>query len=207
MKQPKEIARQSAIPKRGRVYIIAETGQTVYLDRVKSPTVYFVCDVPPPDKKLEGNYFDVRVDQLKEQQSFGSSISAKPKVLTKVEKSSKDSLNDFFKAMYFVMPYNCEECGKPLYAHNEFAKRCVTCHILPKSIFPEIATNPDNIFFMGAELIGVCADHNAWDDKDSAHRKTMYVYPLALERFEKLKVHLSPKKYVQACTYLGIDWQ
>lgn len=147
----------------------------------------------------------VRVEDLKGVVRVGKGIIAKPKKLTLQENGFKDDLNDFFILVSQDMPFNCQCCGKPLYALKTFAKRCVTAHILPKAEFPSLATNIYNIFFLGAGIIGVCFCHDTWDGKGAKHRTTMACYPLAIYNFNNyLKQELNERDYIKACKYLDI---
>lgn len=156
--------------------------------------------------KDEPVFEDVDVKYLKPIKKVGPSIASKPKVLTEKEKTETQLLNEFFIEISLTMPYNCKECGKPLYAKNKFAKRCVSAHILPKAIFPSIATNKNNIFFLGTSIIGICHCHDTWDST-ADKRSKMKVYQLALERFELLKPFLNDKEIIQAYTYLNLEWK
>lgn len=185
--------------KRGKQFLIVETGELVTLNRIKENGEYFV-DYP------NGNYASFDLSDLREaKQNKVSSISNKPKKLTEAKKSDKDALNEFFDKQAETMPFNCDECNKPLYAYTRFSKRCTTCHIFPKSDFKSIQTNPLNIFYLGADLLGICAHHDAWDRLGISKRKTMNVYSLALERFELLKPHMTTAEVLEGYKYLGIE--
>jgi hypothetical protein len=191
---------QTPKPKRKHPFVIVETGETVYLDRIQNATTYFVCDSSA--LSLDDNYFPIEKSKLKEVNKIGKSISTIPKPLTAEKKTEKQELNEFFASL--KVPYNCMECNKPLYAFNPFAKRCVSAHILPKSIFKSIATNPDNIIFLGSSLLGVCEHHNFYD-QGIKERTGMKIFPLVLERYEKLKEFLTEAEIVQSDKYLGIS--
>lgn len=145
---------------------------------------------------------DVDIADLKPIPKGRSVISNKPKVLN----TDKQKLNEFYSQIALRMPYECENCGQKLQAFNKFAKRSCSAHIFPKSSFPSIAMNEDNILFMGAVMLGGCGCHNSWDS--SAYlRSKMKIYPIALERFKKLKEYLTPKEIIKASTYLNLQWQ
>lgn len=184
--------------KRGKKFIIVESGEIVTLNRIKENGQYF-CDYQ------DGNYASFDLSDLREDKlNKVSSISNKPKKLTEKQKSDKDALNEFFDQQAETMPFNCDECNKPLYAYTRFAKRCVIAHIFPKSDFKSIKTNPLNIFYLGADLLGICGHHDQWDKLGIAQRKTMNVYSLALERFELLKPHMTTSEVLEGYKYLGI---
>lgn len=131
-------------------------------------------------------------------------LVSKPKVLTDEEKQFKADKNDFFSKVAETMPFNCMNCNRPLYAFNKFAKRCVSAHILPKAHFESIATNEDNILFLGSDLILGCGCHDFYD-ASMAKRTSMKIYPLVLERFETLKNYLTQAEIVEAEKYLNIN--
>lgn len=146
--------------------------------------------------------------KVKAQEQGGNRISRLPKQLTEEEKHHKDLVNAMFKGQALIMPINCMNCKKPLRAVKEFAKRCVTAHILPKAEFPEIASEKLNTFFLGAALIGVCSCHDDWDRKGKQYRTTMKIYPEAIERFEtELQKCLNDRQFIKACDYLSLDYR
>lgn len=199
MKQQKAINRVSAKLKRGQQFIY--NGQTVYIELEKSFGNVLVCD--NEERRLEDTYFEVKRSELEPMNKARTSIQAKPKVLTKSEKVSKDGLNEFFDRIALKIPFNCQECRRPLYAMNKFARRSVSCHILPKSQFPSIATNEDNILFMGADLLGICRCHDTFDSNIES-RIRMKIYPIALKQFTKFRHLLTDKELIKACKYLNI---
>jgi hypothetical protein len=125
---------------------------------------------------------------------------------TKKEKTEREKLNDFFAEVSLKMPYECENCGQPLQAFNKFGKRSCTAHILPKSGFPSVAMNADNILFMGAGFLGGCSCHDRYD-AGIEQRSKMKVYQVALKRFELLKPFLPDLELIRAYSYLNIKWQ
>jgi len=189
-------------PKRGHKFYWPEKNITVYLERIISPTSYFIYE----DERRIGNSHYVNPGALKSVKEPNKPISSKPKKQNSSEKQFKDDLNAFYDKVGLRTPFNCECCGKPLYAFTKKAKRSVAAHILPKAYFESVATNEDNILFMGADYIGCpCNCHDRYD-MNSEIRSKMAVYPLALERFDKLKPHLTDKELISAYTYLGLTW-
>lgn len=170
-------------------------GQTVYVYRQKDDGSYVISS----DRQFKSgfNFPDVESDELEQ-------VAGKPPVLTPEERAERGDLNDFFRSMEDYIPFNCQECGKPLYAATTFFKRGVTCHIFPKAEFESIKTNPDNIFYLGFDLIGVCNDHDRWDKMGAENRTKMKVYAIALERLELLKPFLSNHEKQMANKYLNI---
>lgn len=117
------------------------------------------------------------------------------------EGSKQHQLNVFFASQTLQMPLNCENCNEPLNAFSLWQKRCVTAHILPKSLFESVALHPQNRTFIGVN----CGCHNSWDNKGSADRKAMKVYPTAIERFNAFKTLLNQSELQKAKKYLGIE--
>jgi hypothetical protein len=197
------IRQQSDKPKRGTVFYWTEGKKDVWIERVKSDTVYFVCD--SPNRPVDGNYFDVDVSELLQHKKAGKGLVSKPKPLTIDEKKRKADLNVFFASQTLVMPFLCDNCRQPLYAFSSLEKRAVIAHILPKSNkqsvgFPTVATHPQNKMFLCAK--GGC--HHRWDNKWAEDRQNMACYALALERFEQFKNLLTPEEIIKATKYLNL---
>lgn len=193
-------------PKRGNPFIDIAKEQNVWLYRIIDPKTYLVSTDPEfknSDDMYHVNTGDMRA--LYKQRS--QTIANKVKVPTTAQNEAKNSINQFFDKMALKIPFNCENCGKPLYANNKFAKRCITAHILPKSEFPSISTNENNIIYLGCDLLGICDCHDRWDKQGSANRVTMKVYDKALANFEFLKPHLTDHELVKAYTYLNLKWE
>lgn len=180
----------------------AYQGQTVYVfHQAKDDKLVITTDI----NFIDGFTFpNVELSELEPVFKMRAGISSKPKPLTPTEIEFKASKNDFYKGMANLIPFHCENCHKPLYAFNSFAQRSVTCHILPKCDFPEIATNADNIVFMGCSLLGVCECHGQYDGKGAEYRAGMPIYPKVLEQFKKLKPCLTQSKLIKAYDYLNI---
>lgn len=167
-----------------------------------------VCISPDPKFKRAIDLNWVSVEDISPARKVGVGIVGKPKVLNSEQKVVKSELNVFFEDMAKVMPFNCCNCNKPLYAYNTFAKRSCTAHLLPKSLFPTIATNIHNVTFLGPSILGICNCHNLWDDRDSEQRKSMNVYPEAVDNFSKyLRHELNNEDFISACDYLGLNFK
>lgn len=172
-------------------------GETAYMERDREDGTALI--------RIGTMFEDVDTCDLKLAVKGRSGISNKPKVLNDKEKTEKQKLDEFYSRIALRMPYNCENCNQPLQAFNKFAKRSCAAHILPKSLFPSISTNEDNILFMGAGFLGGCHCHDTFDS-DANTRSKMKVFPIALERFEKLKQYLTNKEIIKANTYLSIEY-
>lgn len=205
MKQPKEIARQAAKPKRGTHFIVVESGVDVWLQIIRTDGKYLCC---LQETRLDTDAFEAYAPgEMKQANMIRTGLTNIPKAKTPEQKEVKDSRNVFFKEMGYLVPANCMECGQPLFAYTDWARRCVTAHIFSKEHFTSISTNPDNIVFLGAALLCKCGCHGDFDNKDAEHRKQMKIYPILLERFEKLKPLMNIQELRRAYTFLGITFQ
>lgn len=194
---------QSKSTKLKRGVELSLNGTSVWVELDSGGDCVFVCWQKTRDV-TKGDVFEWVVrEELKPEAKARQGIQAKPKTLSKDEKVSKSGLNDFFDLMADKIPFNCQECFKPLYAHNKFAKRAVCCHIIPKSLFPTVATVEDNILFMGCDLLGVCNCHSIFDS-NIENRIKMKIYPTALRQFNKFRHLLTDKELIKACKYLNI---
>lgn len=173
-------------------------GETAYMERDREDGTALI--------RIGTMFEDVDICDLKLAVKGRSGISNKSKVLNDKEKTEKQKLDEFYSRIALRMPYNCENCNQPLQAFNKFAKRSCAAHILPKSLFPSIATNEDNILFIGAGFLGGCHCHDTFDS-DANTRSKMKVFPIALERFEKLKQYLTDKELIKGYTYLNLKWK
>src|ERR1700723_3552101 len=191
--------KQSTKPKRGQQFIY--NGNPVWLEIIRPDGTLLVCDNEA--RNLEDNYFEVKLSDLKPVKEMRQGIATKNKPKSEKEKSESQKLNDFFDEMAKVIPFNCQSCGKPLYAYNKFAKRCCTAHILAKGLFPSIATNKDNIVFLGAGLLGNCNCHDLFDGNIDSRIK-LPIYKIALQRYEFLKQLLTNKEIDMANKLLNI---
>lgn len=166
-----------------------------------------VCISPHPKFKRAIDLIWVSVEDISIARKVGVGIASKPKVLTGEQKVVKSELDQFYDDMAGIMPFHCVECGKPLYAMTKFAKRAVTCHILPKAYYPTIATSIHNILFMGWDILGICNDHDRWDSNLET-RRSMNVYPEAVDNFSKyLRHELNDEDFISACDYLGLNFK
>lgn len=189
--------------KRGSEHYL--NGKPVWVERDPKDGTVFICD----DKSLENqhNFWWVNKSDLTISLKMGSSISPKPKKATTAELSEKKLLDAFYNEMGKKIPFNCNCCRKPLYALNKGARRAVTCHILPKkeAQFPELATDPDNILFMGVYQFGSSCNCHTYFDANVESRMKMPIYEYALKRYqEKLRHKLSPAKQQLADEYMGL---
>lgn len=177
-------------------------GKEVFVSSTKrSDNKIVICD----DENLQTgfSYEPVYPYELSPVSKLRQGISTKPQ--SSYKRGELGDMTAFFDSMADKVPFNCINCGKPLYAFTKKAKRCVTCHILPKAQFKSLATDPDNILFMGCDFIGSpCDDHTRWDYSVD-NRKKMPVYKIALRRFNEILRHkLTDSEVIKALDYLGI---
>lgn len=180
--------------KRGRVMVYKGQEVKVYSDKQNGEVM--IC--MSLGMELDAAYENVRYEDLKEPQGGRTAIASKPK-----PKANKPALDVFFEEVAKKMPFNCENCGRPLYANTKFAKRCVSAHILPKAQFSSVASNVDNVMFLGAGLLGVCYCHDNYDNKGAKDRAEMPCYKIALERFKKFYHELNNHELSMALKYLN----
>jgi hypothetical protein len=194
-------------PKRGAAFFDTQKNQNVWLYILKAGNVGLVST----DQTFEDvdQLYDAKLGDLRESnKKTVPSITSKPKALDTSEKEDKKTVNDFFDKVGLKIPFHCQECRKPLYAFSKKAKRSVSAHILPKSVFESVKTNPDNIIFLGASYIGCPCDCHTYYDYSVENRIKMKIYPVVLERFEmKLKHLLTDRELIQAYEYLNIQNQ
>lgn len=192
--------------KRGHAFYDTKKNKNVWVYTVRNYSEIVVCD--SPDFNLTDTYYNVILSDLKVvSKKTGTSIKQVAKTVSDEEKQYKKDLNTFFDVQALKIPFHCMNCGKPLYASNKFAKRCITCHILPKADFKSIATDPNNIVFMGVGILGGCDCHSIFDNCGAENRSKMKIYDLVLKRFELLKLKLTTKELIKACTYLNLNFQ
>lgn len=148
--------------------------------------------------------FTISKSEIKVAPKYNTTLKVVAKAPTTDEKAEKKDLNAFFDSIGDKVPFNCMSCRRALYAINKPAKRACSAHCLPKSIFPSIAKNPDNIVFLGCMVFGSsCSCHEKYDSSVEARVK-MPIYETVLKRYELLKPYLSPKEILMADEYLGI---
>lgn len=169
-------------------------GKPVYVERDACDGTVFITD--SKERRPGDNYWWVNKSDL----TVALKVSKyQPKKVKPV-----DEYKDFFNSLVDKIPFNCQSCRRPLYAFTKAAKRATSAHILPKSTFPSIAKNPDNIVFLGCAVFGSsCSCHETYDSTVE-RRVKMPIYETVLKRFELLKPHLSAKEIIAAEEYLGI---
>jgi len=182
-------------PKRGKEYIFE--GETWYLNNIRPDGLYCLCNkrsMLPVD-----TYTTIDPKLIVEPKNH-----LKRNVSKTVERlNNKSDLDKWYESQ--DVPERCENCNQKLNAFNKWAKRCVTAHIVPKSLFPEVATHPSNRAFMGVALFSDCSCHNTFDHLDADTRKQMPIYPKIVERV-KLFIHLIPEnKLNRLKKYLGLN--
>lgn len=175
-------------------------GKPVYVERDRMDGTVLICN----NKLLrpEDNYWDVMKSDLKDAPKYNTTlkvVKVKP-----AKQKEKDEYSDFFKSLYHKVPFNCQNCRRALYALTNTQKKASCAHLLPKSVFKSIATNPDNIVFLGVDVFGASCDCHTIFDKSVEKRVKMPIYEVALKRYELLKPHLTPKEIQLADEYLGI---
>jgi hypothetical protein len=182
-------------------------GKSVWVFRDQENGSVCICD----DKSLhdECNFWVVLKSDLVPVQKPAKPIPNRHKKLEPEEQQFQIELDDFFKSLWDDKHhYKCMNCRADLFAINNNQKRSVSAHILPKTKeggFPEIATDQDNILFLGCMPKGSnCNCHGTWDST-IARRVKMAIYPYALKKYiEKLRPQLTEPQQQKADEYMGI---
>ena len=114
-----------------------------------------ICDVP--GCIFEGGYCRVHKDE-------------KPK-----PKGKRPDVVAWYEKKVNECDWMCSECGKSCYSGNKEYRFAAQAHILPKSLFPSIATHDQNYMCLGPS----CGCHGKYDSNwDNASK--MKVWPEAL---------------------------
>lgn len=108
-----------------------------------------------------------------------SEISDKTKRTKRIRAEIRKDYPDFFKKhIKIASEKRCAETNVKL-TGNVYE----VCHILSKSLSPEVATDDFNIIYLSAEA------HNRFDSSLS-NRKEMKCFQLSVERYKELKPYL-----------------
>ena len=151
-------------------------GQTVYIYRQIDERSACICDNKL--MRYDDTYTVVLISELKEVFKGRNRIATKPP--TAESKAIKSDMTTFYRSFGCVQPFHCQNCFKPLYACNDFFQRSICAHILPKAEFESVKMHPDNIMFLGVDLIGLCNCHDQWDRQGREHRSKMKCYDQAI---------------------------
>ncbi len=176
-------------------------GNTVFIDHDCGGGV---VTIRRQKEKWPVNYVPERVElsDLKPALKLKQGIQAKPKKLNSEDLMFKAELNVFYDNQANVAPARCENCGAFFNLHTKWDYRKITCHILAKSDFPEVATHPSNSVFMCCD--SGCFGHGNYDNKDAAFRETMPVYPIAIKRLMEFVRLIPDEKINKVYKYLNI---
>lgn len=179
-------------------------GEQVWIEHDQENGSVSVCW--SKSRGLNDYYEVVSKEDLKPVKVVRTPISNKPKKLTEKDKTDKQLMDMFYLSLHDKIPFACNECHKPLYAMNNFAKRSVSCHIIPKSLFPSVSTVEDNIIYMGVHYLGICDHHTLWDSCIE-NRVKMKVYQNAIHQFYNFRHLLNDEDLINAYKYLGLTVQ
>lgn len=102
------------------------------------------------------------------------------KPAAKAKQALKDDLTGWFNMQLATAPNNCENCCLPLRESMLINPRAIVCHIVSKSLFPEVAIHPLNRWFG-------CNDCHTWYDANPGEINHMPVFPVVLARFQRFR--------------------
>lgn len=108
----------------------------------------------------------------------------------------KKDMAAFFEAQIERIPRCCENCCNTFEWIPKWKLKWLMAHICPKATFESIKLEPGNLLFMCEQC------HGNYDHKGQAHRRSMPVYALAVERIEKLYYLLTDHEQVLLTDYL-----
>lgn len=111
-------------------------------------------------------------------------------VSTKPKASKRVDLVAWYEKKVSECDWICCECGKSCYSNNKDFRFAAQAHILPKSLFPSIATHELNHMCLGP----VCGCHGKYDS-NWANASKMKVWPEALDTMYVLIPLLPPVEY------------
>ena len=149
----------------------------------------YKCEIPDCEKMVkirttiknkDSEFFGKRVCPYHASQfNKKSEISDKTKRTRSIRAEIRKDYPDFFKKhIKIASRKRCAETNVKL-TGNVYE----VCHILSKSLSPEVATDDFNIIYLSAEA------HNRFDSSLS-NRKEMKCFQLSVERYKELKPYL-----------------
>ena len=149
----------------------------------------YKCEIPDCEKMVkirttiknkDSEFFGKRVCPYHASQfNKKSEISDKTKRTRSIRAEIRKDYPDFFKKhIKIASRKRCAETNVKL-TGNIYE----VCHILSKSLSPEVATDDFNIIYLSAEA------HNRFDSSLS-NRKDMKCFQLSVERYKELKPYL-----------------
>ncbi|MEB0262884.1 hypothetical protein [Mucilaginibacter sp. 10I4] len=198
------IAPVSAKLKRGSEHYL--NGNPVYIERDRGDGTLLISD--SKQLRLEDNFWTVNKSDLKIAIKYNTTL--KVVKLTPAKQKEKDKYSDFYKSIAHKVTTKCQNCRIELFAFTN--KQClfVSAHIFPKNIFKSIATDPNNILFMGVQGNGMqcrCRCHTEWDATVENRISPRFIHArnLALRAYNNhLKKKMTAKEVIMAEEYLGI---
>lgn len=84
----------------------------------------------------------------------------------------------------------CENCGARL--RGVIAE---VAHILPKQLFKSVATNDNNVLYLGSSFTSNCNCHDLYDSSWSK-AKSMPVWEIAVERFKRMEEDIEENSFM-----------
>lgn len=159
---------------------------------------WYNCRTPTPDGKswctLHGKQMGIE-RPVKEKKAIPK-VSAKKKSNQPKEKADKQNLTAFYNEMLAHAPLLCMETGEPLIGSTVINSRTICVHILSKSGFPSVATNPLNIIYLTAY------EHSKFDLQTERYLKEAKISGLIKQRVSLLIPFLSTEEVNKIPAYL-----
>lgn len=123
-------------------------------------------------------------------------MGIRPEKGPKAKAAKSQTLLGFFNEQLRKMPRGCMQCNDPLYKSQVINPRTPIAHILSKSQFPSVETNPLNIVFL-------CQmHHDAFDNQREKFMMLSTLADLIRSRVAELMPLLSQQEQAKVPDYL-----
>ncbi len=123
-------------------------------------------------------------------------MGIRPEKGAKATAAKKLTLTEFFNQQLCIMPRGCMECNDPLYKSQVINPRTPVAHLLSKSQFKSVETNPLNIIFLCQR------HHDSYDQQREKFMKNSALSSLIRERIALLFPLLTQQERAKIPEYL-----
>lgn len=161
-------------------------------------TICKACNGTAIKKTIGGYCFEAPHFHYQKNQQKKAKDRASEKSKTRTVKASNGTgltLGKWFNMQISMMPKECENCNAYLNPAIHIGQRSYIAHILTKRHFESVMLHPLNRMFL-------CVDcHSKFDNCLSREVVLMKVWPIAVERFNKLKGSIDQEevKHLRPC--------